>query len=132
MWRVCLLLFLCACGRMSHGTSARGIVKPIDVIIPCAYKDMETLPLCITGVKKYGEGVRRVIVISKDCLTDQAEWVNEGKFSFTKEDVARAIFENENDASAFLKSPRTRIGWIFQQLLRKTCLEGQEPGLQLA
>ena len=36
---------------------------PIDVVIPCHPKDLDTLELCIEGIRKYGQNIRRVIVV---------------------------------------------------------------------
>ena len=50
---------------------------PIDVIIPCTDKDLETLDLCIQGIRKNGPNIRRVIIISDQKLTEKAEWFDE-------------------------------------------------------
>lgn len=72
--------------------------EPVDVVIPCAPKDQKTLDWCIDGIRKNGIDVRRIIVVSKERLTDQAEWYDEFEFPFTVKDAGR--------------------GWIFQQLLK--------------
>jgi hypothetical protein len=92
---------------------------PIDVIIPCAPKDVRTLEKCIKGIKQNGMHVRRVIVVSKEKLTEQAEWFREDAFPFTKEEIALEIFRgNEQAASQFVHQPESRIGWLFQQFLK--------------
>lgn len=92
---------------------------PIDVVIPCAPKDVLTLEKCIEGIQKNGKNIRRIIVVSKEKLTSSAEWFSEELFPFSKKDVALEIFKgNEREAQAFIDSPKTRIGWIFQQLLK--------------
>lgn len=92
--------------------------EPIDVIIPSTAKDQQTLDLCIDGVRKYCANVRRIIVISKKKMTDQAEWFDERKYPFNKQQVALQLNQgNKPDAKNFLKPP-SRVGWYFQQLLK--------------
>jgi hypothetical protein len=92
---------------------------PIDVVIPCTSKDLETLELCIEGIKQYGRNVRRIIVVSKERLSEQAEWFDEAQFPFNKKDIALELFRGDREsAQDFLDNPRTRIGWIYQQLLK--------------
>ena len=92
--------------------------EPIDVVIPCHAKDSEILPLVIEGVKKHAHNVRRVIVISNERLSDEAEWFDERLFPFTKYDAAMEILKDHAQAEEFINSPNSRIGWIFQQLLK--------------
>ncbi|OGN65194.1 MAG: hypothetical protein A3E80_01295 [Chlamydiae bacterium RIFCSPHIGHO2_12_FULL_49_9] len=93
--------------------------EPIDVVIPCAPKDAPLLELCIQRIRLHGKNIRRVIVVSKEPLTDSAEWFNELDYPFTKEDVALEIFKEDRKASAaFLDHPKTRIGWMLQQLFK--------------
>lgn len=91
---------------------------PIDVVIPCVKKDLETLELCIAGIRANCAQIRRVIVVSKTRLTDSAEWVDEKIFPFTKDEVAFEIFRNEEQAEKYRSNPKNRLGWIFQQLLK--------------
>ena len=90
----------------------------IDVVIPCTDKDLQTLPLCIDGIRKNGKGVRRIIVISDKKLTDKAEWFDEKNFEFSKFDVAYEIFQNKEKAFAYINHKNSRIGWLYQQLLK--------------
>jgi len=92
--------------------------EPVDVVIPSIEKDLLTLELCIESVKKYVHNVRRIIVVSDKKLTDQAEWFDEKQYPFTKLDVAQEIFQDATLASLYLTHPKTRIGWIYQQLLK--------------
>ncbi len=92
--------------------------EPIDVIIPCAPKDIRSLELCIEGIKTYGINVNRVIVISSEPLSNLAEWFDEAQFPFCKEQVAHQIFKDKGKAEAYLKSNKDRSGWILQQLLK--------------
>ncbi len=84
---------------------------PIDVVIVCVAKDARTLDMCIDGIKRNASGIRRVIVISPEKLTSKAEWFDEAKFPFSKKDLLRQIFKDENYKLG-------RIGWIYQQLLK--------------
>jgi glycosyltransferase involved in cell wall biosynthesis len=63
----------------------------IDVIIPAHEKDIETLDICIQGIRNNVKDVRRVIVVSKDKLTDSAEFYPESNFSFSLEDVGNIV-----------------------------------------
>jgi hypothetical protein len=93
--------------------------EPIDVVIPCAPKDLRTLEHCIKGIRENGKNLRRIIVISKEKLTESAEWFSEDLFPFSKEDIALEIFRgDERAARDFIERPETRIGWVFQQFLK--------------
>jgi len=118
------LIFLCFALVLSAAPPFKKVEyqfsdDPIDVVIPCVPKDLLTLELCIDGIKKNGKNIRRIIVLSKEPMTANAEWFSEDLFPFTKKDIALEIFHgNEEGAAAFIASPMTRIGWIFQQLLK--------------
>lgn len=90
----------------------------IDVVIPCAQKDVETLDICIQGIRKNGVGVRRVIVVSPERYTTKAEWISEDEFPFANADIATAILGDRKEALAYLDQPNNRIGWLFQQLVK--------------
>jgi hypothetical protein len=93
--------------------------EPIDVVIPCAKKDAEKLPCCIEGIRKWGENVRRVIVISEEKLTEEAEWFDEKKFPFSKQQVAGQICIGDTKAGKRLAvKQRSRLGWVLQQLFK--------------
>jgi len=92
--------------------------EPIDVVIPCTSKDIRTLSLCINGIRKYGENINRIIVVSAEKLTEDAEWFDEKNYPFTKKDVSLQIFKDEKRAEAYLHAPKNRIGWIYQQFLK--------------
>lgn len=92
---------------------------PIDVVIPCAPKDANTLHVCIDAIRKYAQHVRRIIVISKEPLTEEAEWFAEARFPFSKEEIASEILRGDAKAvRKFLSKKPSRIGWIFQQFLK--------------
>lgn len=90
---------------------------PIDVIIPCTAKDKLTLDLCIKGIRENGKDVRRIIVLSKERLTENAEWFDEKNFPFTKYDIALEILGDEKKAHEMI-SGASRVGWIYQQFLK--------------
>lgn len=90
---------------------------PIDVVIVCHEKDLRTLGLAIEGIKKNID-FRDIFVVSKEPLTQEARWFDEAQFPFTKQTVAMEIFGNQEQAVAFLNHPKTRIGWIYQQLCK--------------
>ena len=89
---------------------------PIDVIIPCTEKDLPILELCIQGIKDNGN-IRRIIVLSKDQLTNNAEWFDETKYPFSFQDIKNALV---NDIPERLKEieSTSRTGWYYQQLLK--------------
>ena len=91
----------------------------IDVVIPSIDKDLETLNLCIRGIKKYGSNVRRVIVVSSKKLTNEAEWFDEAYFPFDKYSVAYELNQrNLKNTEKYLSVKPSRVGWYFQQLLK--------------
>ena len=63
----------------------------IDVVIPAHKKDIDTLDLCIEGIRKNVKNVNRIIVVSKEKLTDKAEFYCEEKFPFSVEDVGNIV-----------------------------------------
>jgi hypothetical protein len=87
---------------------------PIDVVIPCAEKDRGSLDACIKGIRENGDLIGRIFVVSRERWSDQAEWLDEKRYPFTKE----AIFECLFDSSKKGEKRRHRIGWIYQQLLK--------------
>jgi len=93
--------------------------EPIDVVIPCAPKDLATLEHCIEGIRRCGKNLRRIIVVSKEPMTGSAEWFSEDLFPFSKREIALEIFRGDAQAAElFASSPQTRMGWIFQQFLK--------------
>lgn len=91
----------------------------IDVVIPCAKKDLRTLELCIKGIKQNGINIRRIIVVSEKRYTSNAEWFDEAFFPFTKLDMSLQLFSNDKEkALNYLSAHKHTAGWIFQQLLK--------------
>ena len=91
---------------------------PIDVVIPCHKKDARSIESAVRGVKKNVQGVRRVIVVSSEQLTSEAEWIDEKIFPFTKENLAQEIFGSSQEAARQVTKESSRMGWIYQQFLK--------------
>ena len=63
----------------------------IDVVIPAHEKDIDTLDLCIDAIRANVKDVRRIIVVSKYKLTNNAEFFPETNYPFSFEDVADIV-----------------------------------------
>lgn len=122
-----LFLFLFLCSELCHAKNS-GTTKthyplrndPIDVVIPAHIKDKETIDLCISGIRKNCSRVRRVIVVSSERMTPQADWFDEKKFPFSIKDITLAIGRGDLEtAKTFFESGGKRNpGWYYQQLLK--------------
>ena len=64
---------------------------PVDVVIVSHPKDKGTIDNCIGGIRKNGQNVRRVIVVSSERLTENAEWFDETNYPFSKDDIRMQI-----------------------------------------
>lgn len=92
---------------------------PIDVVIVTHPKDKETLDYCIDGIRENCSQVRRVIVVSKEKLTENAEWFDERRYPFSFEDVYLAIGRGDKKTSEkFFHHHGRPAGWYLQQLLK--------------
>lgn len=91
---------------------------PVDAVIPCHEKDCETLERVIEGVRKNVVNIRRIIIVSSKQLTSSAEWFDEKNFPFNKDLIALEVFGNLKDAKKFLSARNSRVGWIYQQLIK--------------
>ena len=113
-----ILLFFCT-SSFAQKKSYPLSEEPIDIIFVCHPKDTRTLDLAIAGIKKNGKNIRNIFVISAKKLTENAEWFDEGLYPFNKATLALEIFHgNQARATEYLQSPKSRIGWIYQQLLK--------------
>lgn len=83
----------------------------IDVVIPTCEKDLDTLELVIARAKLYVVGVRDVYVVSARRYSDNAGFIPESAFPFSKAEVA-----------ALVRAP-PRASWYYQQLLKLYTLE---------
>tara|TARA_R110000851_G_scaffold316061_1_gene478934 strand:- start:110 stop:1069 length:960 start_codon:yes stop_codon:yes gene_type:complete len=63
----------------------------IDAVIPAHAKDVDTLDLCINGIKNNVIGIRNVYVVSREELTKNAIWIPESTFPFTLKEVGDLI-----------------------------------------
>lgn len=77
----------------------------IDVVIPAHEKDLKTLDYVIAAIKRNGANIRRVIVVSKEKFTDQAEWFDEALYPFSYQEISDILGGQ-------------RVGWHYQQLLK--------------
>lgn len=101
-----------------YGTTYDLKYEPIDVVMPCHEKDIDTLDACIAGIRANISNVNRVIIVSDRRLTDKAEWFDESQFPFSKWDLALEIFNGDQQkALEFVRAPNTRVGWIFKQMV---------------
>ena len=88
----------------------------IDVVIPAHIKDKHTLNYTVIGARRYVVGVRRVIVVSRTRLTQDAEFFSEEEFAplISIKHIEyilgrRGIYQNNS---------MTPFGWYFQQLIK--------------
>lgn len=77
----------------------------IDVVIPAHSKDAKTLAYAIEGVKRNVVDHRRIIVVSKYRLSNEAEWFDEALYPFSYEAIEN-LMNGQN------------VGWNYQQLLK--------------
>ena len=92
---------------------------PIDVVLVTHPKDVDTLDMCIHGIRSNGKNIGRVIVVSSEPLSDDAEWFDESLYPFTKADVALQIgHEDHQKAEQFFARGGHPVGWYYQQLLK--------------
>lgn len=76
-----------------------------DIVIPVHKKDLAVLEYCIAAARKKIVGARRIITISKERYTNNAEWFAESQFPFDMEFVKKYVGAGS-------------CGWYFQQLLK--------------
>lgn len=88
--------FGCALSLFSYLSADQAALRPkpnslpnnkIDVVVISTASDINTLDLCLNGVKENAANVGRVIVVSENKLTDKAEWFDTRNYPFTKEEV---------------------------------------------
>lgn len=76
----------------------------VDIVIPTHKKDLQILEYCIDAAKRKIVGAGRIIVISAEKYSNNAEWFDEKLFPFSIELVRESVGES--------------AGWYFQQLLK--------------
>lgn len=93
--------------------------EPIDVVIVTHPRDITTLEDCITGIRENCTNIGRIIVVSSEKLSDNAEWFDENLYPFSKEDVAMTIVRgDEKRRFDFFFHNHRSPGWYYQQLLK--------------
>ena len=90
----------------------------IDVVIPAHKKDIDTLDLCIAGIRKNVKNVRRIIVVSKEKLTDEAEFYCEENFPFSFEDVGNIVGFHRKTFNYYGGLIQTTSALVIPDLLR--------------
>lgn len=117
-----VLFSMCACLNMSAESSHKieyPLTKePIDVVIVTHPKDKPTLNFCIKGIRSNCANIGRVIVVSSEKLTEEAEWFDEANFPFSKDDVALEIVRGDEKKIEKFFNGFQRAGWYYQQLLK--------------
>lgn len=76
-----------------------------DIVIPVHKKDLAILEYCVKAAREKIVGVRKIIVVSKERYTKNAEWFDEAKFPFSFQDIAKKFSAGD-------------VGWHYQQLLK--------------
>lgn len=127
-----IFILLCFCIDMSLHAKDKKVSKktenqkteyslsddPIDVVIVSHQKDQETLDDCIEGLEENCEGIRRIIVVSAERLTKNAEWFDESQFPFNKQSITNHIAQGKLKATMQLFARTRNAGWYYQQLLK--------------
>jgi hypothetical protein len=104
------------CSRPEEEVCPSTPPTPIDIVIPAHAKDAVTLQYTVAGARQQVVGARRVIVVSREKLSDDAEFVPEAQFSslFSMDHVEAVL----GSIGVFPNNTRTPFGWYFQQLLK--------------
>jgi len=79
-------------------------ISRFDIIIPVHKKDLAVLEYCIEAARAKIVGAGRIITISKERYTNNAEWFPESQFPFSMDLVCQYTAGS--------------CGWYFQQLLK--------------
>jgi len=85
----------------------------IDVVIPTCLKDINTLQLVITGVKRNVENVRNIYIVCNHTYKDKIKegiFINEEAYPFSINDISSINLSSKLDGR--------QAGWWFQQLLK--------------
>ena len=90
----------------------------LDVVIPCDLAQGPALASCITSLYLHMRDLSRILVISPQPLTDQAEWVDEARFPFHRTDLPQWVpfLTNHDRRRAALTT------WPLQRQLLKLCV----------
>lgn len=90
--------------------------EPIDIVIPVIEKDIDTLPLCIEGIKRcILNPIDQIYIVAPriDSILHTAKKYN---LQFIEE--SSVLGYSPFDFKVITHSGRNRSGWIFQQLLK--------------
>ncbi len=91
----------------------------IDVVIVCHPKDKKTLDESIHGIRQNCDRVNRVIIVSPEKITEEAEWFDEKQFPFTREEIGlEVVRKNKEKARTFYLGKHRTPGWYYQQMLK--------------
>jgi len=111
-------------GHIYPGKEYIFLNDPIDVVIPCIEEDLDTLELCIAGIRNNCTQIKTIFVVSQKRLSHNAEWIPESIYPFDKKDIALALFDGERSpldyetAIEYIAYPKNRLGWLYQQLIK--------------
>ena len=90
--------------------------EAIDVVIPVIEKDLDTLPLCIEGIRRcIRNNVDKIYIISPKIETI-IRVAEQYKLHFIDENSVLGY--SPRDFKVITRSGKNRSGWIFQQLLK--------------
>ena len=95
--------------------------EPIDVVIACQERDRRFLDQCIKGVRETIPNVQKIIVVSKEPYSSSADWFNENRFPFSRDEMIDEMMKKSPYRSPHKKTPlyrNPRIEKIFYQLVR--------------
>lgn len=116
---LCLSLFAYAHEPDQGKTHYSLADDPIDAVIVAHPKDKKIISYCIKGIKKYCSKVRRIVIVSSERLSNEAEWFDEKLFPFSMNDVALTIGKGSKErARNFFRHHNRGPGWYLQQLLK--------------
>lgn len=117
---ICCSLPLLAKGERGKKTRYPLTNDPIDVVFVSHPKDAKTLAYAIKGIKENCRNLGRVIVVSPEKISDEAEWFNESEFPFTKDEVALTIARGSKSRvkQFFQPGDHRTSSWYYQQQLK--------------
>lgn len=79
--------------------------QEIDIVIPVHKKDLPILEHCIFQARRKIANVRRIIVVSAEEYTKNAEWFDEARYPFSYKEIHQLL-------------RGAHVGWNYQQLLK--------------
>lgn len=94
--------------------------EPIDVIIPIIAKDLETLPLCLEGVRHCVEHpIKDIYIVAPDDAAIK-EFCSSNNLKFIHEESVLGFGPKEMGMTITFPDGKTinRSGWLFQQFIK--------------